>query len=56
MIAELVFQRLADKLLSKYHFFEAIAELSPSGQNWTDWRAFVLPHSGHDNQDDSGIP
>jgi len=37
MIAELVRQRLADTLFSKRHLFEAVDELSRSGQNWTDW-------------------
>jgi hypothetical protein len=36
MIAELVRQRLGDKLFSKHHLFEAVGELSRSGQNWTD--------------------
>ena len=56
MIAEQVRQRLADKLFSKRHLFEAADALSRSGQNWTALTGVVLPHSGHDNENDSGIP
>ena len=28
---------------------------SQSGQNWTASKELVLPHSGYDNQNDSGI-
>jgi hypothetical protein len=33
---QLVCEVLADKLLQKRHLFEAVDELSRSGQNWTD--------------------
>ena len=31
-------------------------ELSPTGHNWTAWARTVLPHCGHGNENDSGIP
>jgi hypothetical protein len=45
----------ADKLIQP-DLFVAVHELSPSGQSWTDWKELVVPHSGHDNQNDSFIP
>jgi hypothetical protein len=56
MIAELGRWRLADKVLPACQIFEAVDALSANDQKWTAWTGIVLPHSDHDNENDSGIP
>ena len=38
------------------YLFAAAYELSASGQKLDSLEELGLPHSGHDNEDDSGIP